>query len=85
MLKVCDNISMKNVVKCVKSVKLLNVKLLNCLVTIRMNDIFPCLACYGQKPKFFVWKSRQNTSSVKGSGKDEIGTIFPKSDIHYPF
>ena len=29
LLTVCNNISMKNVIKCVKSVKLLNLKLLN--------------------------------------------------------
>ena len=27
---------------------------LKSLVTIRMNEIFPCLACYGQKITFFV-------------------------------
>ena len=32
---------------------------LKSLVTIRMNEIFPCLACYGQKLIFFVRKSRQ--------------------------
>ena len=42
------------------------------LVTIRMNEIFPCLACYGQKPSSFVRKSRQSASSVKGSGEDEV-------------
>ena len=24
------------------------------LVTVRMNGLFPCLACYGQKLNFFV-------------------------------
>ena len=56
---------------------------LKSLVTIRMNEIFPCLACYRQKLIFFVRKSRQiNISPVKGSGEDEIGTIFFKSDIY---
>ena len=32
---------------------------LKSLVTIKMNEIFPCLACYGQKLNFFVRKSRQ--------------------------
>ena len=30
LLTVCNNISMKNVIKCVKSVKLLNVKSVKC-------------------------------------------------------
>ena len=29
------------------------------LLMIRMNKMFPCLACYGQKLKFVFWKSRQ--------------------------
>ena len=32
---------------------------LKSLVAIRMNEIFPCLACYCQELKFFVRKSRQ--------------------------
>ena len=32
---------------------------LKSLVMIRMNEIFPCLACYGQKLNFLVRKSRQ--------------------------
>ena len=32
---------------------------LKSLVTIRMNEIFPCLTCYGQKLNFYVRKSRQ--------------------------
>ena len=53
---------------------------------IRVNEIFPCLACYGQKLNSFVRKSRQiNTSPVKGSAEDEIEIIFLKSDIYYPF
>ena len=39
-----------------------------------MNGIFPYFICYGQKPNFLF-----------GSGKDEIGTIFLKSDICDPF
>ena len=27
------------------------------LVTVRMNGLFPCLACYGQKLNFFVQNS----------------------------
>ena len=48
------------------------------ILTIRMNEIFSCLACYGQKLNFFgsEIEKKKNTSSVKGSGKDEIGTIF---------
>ena len=32
---------------------------LKSLVTIRMNEIFPCPACCGQKLNFYVRKSRQ--------------------------
>ena len=32
---------------------------LTSLVTIRMNEIFPCLTCCGQKLNFYVRKSRQ--------------------------
>ena len=39
-----------------------------------MNEIFPCLACYSQNLNFLFGKTKINTSSVKGSGKDEIGT-----------
>ena len=34
-------------------------QMLNSLVTIRMNEIFPCLASCGQKLNFYVRKSRQ--------------------------
>ena len=56
-------------------------------MTIRMNEIFPCHACYGQKLNFFCSEieSNINTSSVKGSGKDEIATFFWESDIYDPF
>ena len=39
-----------------------------------------CLACYGQKLKFVVRKSRQRykKNTVKESNKDEIRTIFLK-------
>ena len=29
------------------------------LVTIRINEIFLCHPCWGQKLNFYVWKSRQ--------------------------
>ena len=49
-----------------------------------MYEIFPCLACYGQK--LFLFGNRdKNTNSVKGSGEDEIGTIFLKRGIYDPF
>ena len=38
-----------------------------------MNGIFQCLTCYGQH--------KSKTCSVKGSGEDEIGTIFLIRDI----
>ena len=37
---------------------------LKSLVTIRMNEIFPCLACYGQKINFLVRKSRQRLTQA---------------------
>ena len=43
--------------------------------TIRMNEIFLCLAFCGQKLNFYV----------KRSGEDEIGTIILKSDIYDAF
>ena len=50
---------------------------LKSLVTIRMNEIFRCLACYGQKFIFCLGiKTKINTSSVKGSSEDKIGTTF---------
>ena len=60
---------------------------LKSLVTKRMNEIFPCLTCYGQKLFFFFSEidTKINTSSVKGSSKDETGAIFLKSDIYDPF
>ena len=60
---------------------------LKSLVTIRVNEIFPCPACYGQKLNFFCSEieTKVNTSFVKGSGEDEIGTTFLKSDIYDPF
>ena len=54
-----------------------------------MNEIIPCLACYGQRLIFLFGnrdKDQQiNTSSVKGSGEDEIGTNFLNSDIYDQF
>ena len=48
--------------------------LLKSLVTIRMNEIFPCLNCYGQK----FSETQTNTASVKCSGEDETGILFLK-------
>ena len=47
-----------------------------------MNEIIMCLTCYSQKLNF-CWEieTKINASSVNGSSKDEIGTIFFKSDI----
>ena len=42
---------------------------LKSLVTIRMNEIFPCLACYGQKLNFLVRKSRQGKRKVEKGNK----------------
>ena len=55
---------------------------LKSLETIRMNEIFLCLALLRSKPSFFCSEieTKINTSSVKGSSEDEIGTIFLKSD-----
>ena len=54
------------------------------LVTIRMNGMFLCPTCYGQKLFFFCTEieTKINTSSVKESAKDEISIIFLKSDIY---
>ena len=41
-----------------------NQKCLKSLVTIRMTEIFPCLACYSQKLNFFVGKSRQRDTQA---------------------
>ena len=38
---------------------------LKSLLMIRMNEMFPCLACYGQKLKFVVWKSRQRQTQAR--------------------
>ena len=55
-------------------------------MTIRINEIFPCLACYDQKLSFFLeFETKINTNSVKASFEEEIGTIFLKSDIYDPF
>ena len=53
----------------------------------RMNEIFPCLVCYGQRLSFFFSEieTKISTSPVKGSGEDEIRTVFLKSDICDPF
>ena len=56
------------------------------LATFKINVIFPCLACYGQKLEFIVLKSRQDKYKVvKGREKYKMGTIFFKSDIYDPF
>ena len=51
---------------------------------IRMNEIFSCLACYGQK-FFLEIETNINTSSVKRSGEEKIETIFLKSDVYAAF
>ena len=59
---------------------------LKSLVTIRMNEIFSCLACYGQRLIFlFGNRNKVKTSSVKGSGEDEIQTNFLNSNIYDEF
>ena len=59
---------------------------LKSLVTIRMNEIFSCLAFYGQRLIFlFGNRNKVKTSSVKGSGEDEIQTNFLNSDIYDEF
>ena len=59
---------------------------LKSLVTIKMNKIFPCLACYGQKFKFVVRKSRQKKHKlVEENAKDEFRTTFFKSHTYDPF
>ena len=52
-----------------------------------MNEIFPCISCDGQELNFcseieIKMNIKINVSSVKGSGEDEIGTIFLKIDIY---
>ena len=59
--------------------------ILKSLVTIRMNEIFPCLACCGQKFLFSEIETKINTNLVKRSGEDEIGTIILKSNIYHAF
>ena len=53
---------------------------------IRLNEIFPYLACYGQKLNFFCSEieTNINISSVKGSGENEIGIIFFKKELFNP-
>ena len=48
-----------------------------------MNELFPCLACYGQKLKS-VFLRNGNESSLKGSNENEMGKTFLKSDIYDP-
>ena len=58
------------------------------LLTIGMNEIFPCLACYCQKLKLVVQKIEEkiNTSPVKGNDKDEIENFFFfGSEMYDPF
>ena len=44
-----------------------------------MNEIFPCLACYGQRLKFVVRKSKQKQAKlVKENDKEEIEKGFLK-------
>ena len=53
-----------------------------------MNEIFPCISCYGQELNLFCsgievkMNIKINVSSVKRSGEDEIGTMFLKIDIY---
>ena len=69
-----------------KFFKISYVLILKSLVTIRMNEILPCLTCCGQKLNCYARKSRQRqTQAVKRSGGDEIGTIILKSDIYDAF
>ena len=45
-------------------------------MAIRMNEIFPFLACYSQKLMFLF--GNRDTSPVKESGENKIGTILLK-------
>ena len=52
-----------------------------------MNEIFPSISCDSQELNFcsgieIKMNIKINVSSVKGSGEDEIGTIFLKIDIY---
>ena len=51
---------------------------LKSLVTIRMNEIFPCLAFYGQKNLTFLFRNRDKDihKLCEGSGEEEIWTFF---------
>ena len=58
--------------------------MLKSLVKIRINEIFPRLACYGQKLTFlFGNEIKINTSSVKRNGEDQIGTFFFLKSVIY--
>ena len=60
--------------------------ILKSLTTVRMNEIFMCLACYDQRLiSCSGIGTKIITSSVKGSGEDEIGTNFLISDIYDQF
>ena len=51
-----------------------------------MNEIFPCLTCYGKKLSFWSEiETKINTTSMKRSGEDEIGTIYLKNNIYDAF
>ena len=55
---------------------------------IRMNEIFMCLTCYGQKLIIFFCleiETRINRSSEKGSSEDDIRTISLENDIYDTF
>ena len=59
---------------------------LKSLVTIRMNEIFPCLVCCGQKLKFtFGNRDKDKHKLSERSGEDEMGIIILKSDIYDAF
>ena len=58
--------------------------MLKSLVKIRINEIFPGLARYGQKLTFlFGNEIKINTSSVKRNGEDQIGRIFFFKSVIY--
>ena len=52
-------------------------------MTIRMNKIFPYLACYFQKLIFLF--GNRDRSPVKESSENKIGTIILENDIYIPF
>ena len=53
-------------------------KILKSLVTIRMNEIFPCLACYGQKLNFFQFGNRDKDKHNLSETKRNWNSFFKK-------